>query len=90
MKPTSDPRWNREYVAQRLRDRKADDEMRRIAANPVCVDNSAEYWFGEYLEADRRCTELETENAKLHIMLRAFMSAVPAQRVTTTTITEVW
>lgn len=86
--PTKDPLWNKEYINQRLRERKVTAEMKRIAEQPVCVDNSAEYWFGEYLDQRDRVTELETENAKLKVMLRALLAGVPAQR--TTTITEVW
>lgn len=88
MKPTSDPRWNREYVAQRLRDRKADDEMRRIAAKPVAVQNDADYWFGEYLEATRHCTELETENEKLRFTIRALLLNRPVSR--SVHVEEVW
>lgn len=86
--PTKDPLWNKEYINQRLRERKVTAEMKRIAEQPVVVDNSAEYWFGEYLDQRDRVTELETENAKLKVMLRALLAGVPSQR--TTTITEVW
>lgn len=88
MKPTSDPRWNREYVAQRLRDRKADDEMRKIASRPVVVNNGADYWYGEYLDASNRCTELETENEQLRLVIKALLANRPSAR--TINITEVW
>lgn len=89
MRPNKDPLWNKEYINQRLRERKVSAEMKRIAETPIApVDNSAEYWFGEYLEASRRCTELETECERLRIMVRALATMTPTSR--TTTITEVW
>lgn len=90
MKPTKDPLWNKNYIEQRLRERKVTAEMKRIAEQPVVVDNSAEFWFGEYLDQRNRVTELETENAKLKVIVQLLLSRVPAQRTTTTTVTEVW
>lgn len=88
MKPNADPLWNREYINQRLREKRVTAEMKRIAEQPIAVDNSAEYWFGEYLEQKNRVTELETEVEKLKIVVKALLSAVPTQRITT--IKEVW
>lgn len=88
MKPTKDPRWNKEYVEQRLRDRRVTAEMKRIADQPVVVDNDADYWFGEYLDQKNLVTELETENAKLKVVLKALLSAIPTSR--TVSVTEVW
>lgn len=88
MRPTNDPRWNREYVEQRLREKKVDAELKRIADRPVEVDNSAEFWFGEYLNAENRCTRLESENEKLKLIIKAIRAMIPTSR--TTTITEVW
>ena len=88
MKPTSDPRWNREYVSQRLRERKLDEEMRRIAEKPVAVQNDADYWYGEYLDATNRCTELETKNEKLRIVINALLANRPSSR--SISITEIW
>ena len=88
MRPTSDPLWNKEYVAQRLRDKKTDEEMRKIVARPIAVNNDADYWYGEYLDATNRCTELETENEKLRIIIDALVSSHPSAR--TISITEVW
>lgn len=88
MPPMRDPLWNREYINQRLRDRKVNAEMKRIAEAPVTVDNSAEYWFGEYVDQKNRVTELETENAKLKLVVKALLTMTPTER--TTTIREVW
>lgn len=88
MKPSENPVWNKEYINQRLRDRRVNAEMKRIAEQPVTVDNSAEYWFGEYLDQRNRVTELETENVKLKIMVKALLNAMPTERITT--IREVW
>ena len=88
MKPNADPLWNREYINQRLREKRVTAEMKRIAEQPIAVDTSAEYWFGEYLEQKNRVTELETEVEKLKIVVKALLSAVPTQRITT--IKEVW
>lgn len=79
IRPNADPLWNKEYINQRLRERKVNAEMKRIA-EPVSVDNSAEYWFGEYLDEQRRNTELETENEKLRIMVKALLTATPTER----------
>ncbi len=88
MKPKPDPLWNKEYINQRLRERKVNAEMKRIAEQTVTVDNSAEYWFGEFLEEQKRNTELETENEKLRIMVKALLNLTPTER--TTIIKEVW
>lgn len=88
MTPMRDPLWNREYINQRLRDRKVSAEMKRIAEAPVAVDNSAEYWFGEYIDQRNKVTELETENAKLKLVVKALLAMTPTER--TTTIREVW
>ena len=83
-----DPNWNKEYINQRLREKRVTAEMKRIAERPVTVDNGAEYWFGEYIDQKNRVTELETENAKLKIVVRALLAMTPTER--TTTIREVW
>lgn len=89
MKPTSDPLWNRNYVEQRLRDKRYEAELKRIAGEQSHARETNEsYWYGEYLDAQNRCTELETENEKLKIMVKALLAAMPSSRVTT--ITEVW
>lgn len=88
MKPASDPRWNRQYVEQRLRDKRADAEMRRIAESPITIANDADYWYGEYLDATARCTTLETENAKLRLVVQSLLAARPSSR--TVKITEIW
>ena len=88
MKPKPDPLWNKEYINQRLHERKVNAEMKRIAERPVTADNSAEYWFGEFLEEQKRNTELETENEKLRIMVKALLNLTPTER--TTIIKEVW
>lgn len=88
MTPMRDPNWNKEYINQRLREKRVTAEMKRIAERPVTVDNSAEYWFGEYIDQKNRVTELETENAKLKIVVRALLAMTPTER--TTTIREVW
>lgn len=88
MTPMRDPLWNKEYINQRLHERKISAEIKRISNQTNTVDNSAEYWFGEYLEEQRRNTELETENEKLRIMVRALLNLTPTER--TTIIKEVW
>ena len=88
MTPMRDPNWNKEYINQRLRERKVSAEMKRISNQTNTVDNSAEYWFGEYLEEQKLNTELETENEKLRIMVRALLNLTPTER--TTIIKEVW
>lgn len=90
MKPKADPLWNKEYINQRLRERKVNAEIKRIAEQTNTVSNDAEYWFGEYLEQKNLCTELETENEKLRIMVKALLTAMPTERITTTTVKEVW
>lgn len=88
MTPMRDPLWNMEYINQRLRDRKVSAEMKRISNQTNTVDNSAEYWFGEFLEEQKRNTELETENEKLRIMVKALLNLTPTERITI--IKEVW
>ena len=89
MKPKKDPLWNKEYIEQRLRERRVNAELKRIA-EATQEANDADYWFTAFMEANNRCTELETENAKLRLMLKDLYMALPAQRTTTTTVTEIW
>lgn len=88
MKPTKDPKWNREYVEQRLRDKRCDAEMKRIAERKEEYHTESSYWYGEYLEQSNRVTALETENRELRLVISALLAARPSSR--TTIVKEEW
>ena len=88
MKPTKDPKWNRQYVEQRLKDRRFEEDMRKISERKEEYHTEASYWYGEYLEQSNRVTALETENRELRLVVAALLAARPSSR--TTIVKEEW
>jgi len=85
--PSSNPRLNREYVEQRLREKRMEADMRRIA-EPIRVDNSADYWFWAFQEEQKARIQAETKLAEVEIVLRRILNETPVSR--TYSVTEVY
>lgn len=88
MRPSNDPRWNRQYVEQRLKDKRFEAELKRIADQQEQYNSGESYWYGEYLEQQNRVTQLETENRELRLVIAALLSNRPTSR--TTIVKEIW